>query len=108
MNAETILRSPAGKILQIFLNTDFRNGHEGLETMAKAEKIDVHALQAGHYVIFLNTARDRIKLYAAGNTIAYKKMRQGERLDLRALKHIPSAFNGSALNLRDKERLSEH
>lgn len=82
------------KALQIFLNADFRNVHEGLAAIAKKNKLDVEKLESGEYLIFVNTAKDRLKLYAANNVVAYLKMKSG-KIDLRTIQLIPQAFNGS-------------
>lgn len=84
-----------GKILQIFLNADMRNGHDGLEKLAKDNGINVKELQPGQYVIFVNAHRDRIKLFAAHNVIAYHKLETGRIYDPRVFALIPRAFNGT-------------
>lgn len=82
------------RALQIFLNADLRNGHEGLEILAKKEKIKISTLMPGEYVIFINSSKDKIKLYAAHNVIAYLKLPRG-KIDLRTISLIPQAFNAS-------------
>ena len=82
------------RALQVFLNADFRCAHEGLALIAKSHKIDVSKLEIGEYLIFVNTAKDRLKLYAANNVVAYLKLKTG-KIDLRTIQLIPQAFNGS-------------
>ncbi len=83
-----------GKILQVFLGADLRNGHEGLALTAKQEKIDVAALAPGEFVIFINTKQDKLKLYTASNIVAYLKLPEG-KIDLRVIQMIPKAFKAS-------------
>lgn len=87
--------STGGRILQVFSNADLRNGHDGLTTIAKLQGIDVARLRRGEYVIFINSSRDKLKLFATHNVVAYYKTRPGEVLDLRTISLIPRAFNGS-------------
>ena len=70
-------------------------GHNGLADLAKKYEIDVQKLEPGEYVIFMNGARDRVKVYAAQNVIAYQKMPSGHRLDLRAIAEIPRVFKAT-------------
>jgi len=80
-----------GKILRVFYDADLRCYHDGLAERAKKEGVDVKNLKAGEYAVFINSKRDRIKVFAAENVIAYQKSEHG-RLDLNALKRIPEVF----------------
>lgn len=81
------------RILQVFLDSDLRCGHEGLEAVAKKHKIAVKDLDPGQYVVFVNSARDRIKIFAASHVIAYLKAPVG-KIDMRTISLIPQAFEG--------------
>jgi hypothetical protein len=82
------------KALRIFLNVDLRNSHEGLSAIATKNKIDVKKLVAGEYLIFINSEKNKIKLYAANEVIAYYRCPHG-KVDLRAISKIPQAFKAS-------------
>jgi hypothetical protein len=82
------------KLLQVFLGADLRNSHEGLSAIAKANRIDPDTLPPGDYIIFINTARDKLKLYAANQVLAYLKLKTG-KIDLRTISLIPQAFKAS-------------
>ncbi len=82
------------KALRIFLGTDMRCAHEGLEHIANENGIKVETLNPGEYLIFINTAMDRIKLFAANNVVAYYKSKHG-KIDLRTISLIPQAFKAS-------------
>jgi hypothetical protein len=85
-----------GRILQCFLNADLRQGHDGLEKLARQNNIDVTRLHPGQYVVFVNSHRDKVKVYAANGVVAYYRHTGGRIYDLRVLQEIPKAFNGTA------------
>ena len=63
--------------------------------MAKDNGIKVRDLEPGQYVVFINTHKDRVKVFAAGNVIAYAKLEQGRRVDLNVIQHIPRVFQAT-------------
>lgn len=83
------------QILQCFFDADLRNGHDGLAAIAKKKKIDVTKLEPGRYIVFVNSSKDKIKMYAASNVVAYYKCRAGEKLNLLAIREIPKSFTAS-------------
>lgn len=89
-----LTRNPGGVVLQCFLNADLRSGHNGLGTLCRKNGISVNDLVPGQYVVFVNSAKDRIKVYAANNIIAYMKLPRGDRVDLRVVQAIPRSFRG--------------
>lgn len=98
------------KALRIFLGTDMRCAHEGLSTLATEHKVNVDKLEPGEYLVFINTAMDRIKLYAANNIVAYYKSKHG-KIDIRTISKIPQAFKASGKIEYDaslKEVIEEH
>jgi hypothetical protein len=82
------------KVLRIFLHTDMRCAHEGLTKLASEEKVDIKGLVPGEFLVFINTAMDRIKLMAANSVVAYYKSPHG-KIDLRTISKIPQAFRAS-------------
>lgn len=76
--------------------------HDGLSEIAKRAGIKITELDSGEYIVFVNRAKDRFKIYAAQNVIAYWRARKGDRLDLRVIREIPRVFNGSAIGEYDK------
>ncbi len=80
------------RILRAFFNSDLRCGHEGLAKMAKDQEVDVMRLEPGQFVIFVNHAKDRLKLFTSNNIIAYLKLVKGQVLDMRTIALIPKAF----------------
>lgn len=86
------------RVIRCFLNVRLSSGHVGLAEFAKKNKLNVTALNPGEYVVFINRAQDRVKVYASNNIIAYLRLPSGQRLDLRVIQQIPSAFNGTKIN----------
>jgi hypothetical protein len=87
-------RSPY-RLLDIFLNADFRNRHEGLSLLAKTRNIDVSRLEPGHFVVFVNSAKSTVWLYAANGVLSGRKLPKGETLDLRSIRYIVDAFRAT-------------
>lgn len=77
------------------MNADLRSGHDGLASLAKQFEIDVRKLLPGEYLVFINSAKNKIKVYAANNVVAYLKLSNGGRVDLNSIRYIPQAFTAS-------------
>lgn len=88
----------SGGILQCFLDSDLRNGHDGLSSLAKKNGIQTSDLNPGEFVVFINTAKTKVKVYAARNTIVYLRMAKGERVNLNIIREIPRVFKGGMIN----------
>ncbi len=82
------------KIIQVFLNADLRCSHLGLYELAKKSKIDVHKLEEGEFVLFVNSGKNRLKMYAPNNVIAYLSLPTG-KIDMRTIALIPKSFSAS-------------
>ncbi len=95
---ETVTTGKSGKIIRYFPGADLRCQHAGLAKMAKARGINVHKLKPGEYVIFTNNAKDKLKMFTTGNTVAYLKMPDGQRLNLNVIAKIPKFFTGGVIN----------
>jgi hypothetical protein len=87
-----------GSIVRCFLEVSMINGHDGLSEIAAKEKIKVAELETGQYVVFVNKARDRIKVFAAEQIVAYVRLTQGRKVDLRVIREIPRVFTGAQMN----------
>ena len=81
-------------IVQCFFGADLRAGHEGLAKLARKHDLNVSTLAPGQYVIFINSHKDKLKLYAASNVIAYLRLERGRKIDLNAIREIPRVFQG--------------
>lgn len=81
----------AQKIVRVFLNVDMRNGHDGLASVARDYDISVDTLSAGEYLVFINSRRNKMKVYAVNNVVAYMKTDKSV-IDLNAVRYVPEAF----------------
>ncbi len=86
--------SRAGRVLQVFLNADLRNGHDGLELIAKERGVDPKLLKPGQFIVFINSNKDKVKVFASYGVVAYLKQPHG-KLDLSIISRIPEAFRAS-------------
>ncbi len=83
------------RVVQVFIGADLRGQHPSLTKLCRKNGIDVTTLLPGHYVIFINSKRNRLKVFAANNVLAYLKMPEGQYLDMRTIQYIPQAFTAS-------------
>lgn len=81
------------KILRVFLDTDMRNQHDGLEKIATKNKVSLIDLDQGSHVIFVNTRCNKIKIYSSNGVLSYMKKDTGGKLDLNMIEMIPHSFN---------------
>lgn len=84
------------KIVYYFPNSDLRCSHDGLTIVAKREGKDPKTLNPGEFMVFVNTRKNMLKIFAARNVIAH--YRQNGAIDLRILQHLPEVFNGGGFN----------
>lgn len=91
-------------IKHVFFDVNMANQHEGLARMALGEqRIEVSQLRVGDMIIFLNKARNRIKILAGTSEdngrglIAYYRSPKGT-IDLRMIAEIPSYFSGGSID----------
>ncbi len=90
LSAAAVTYSP--RVLQVFLNTDMRGGHNALILLGKSHGLDLPALQDSQAVIFINRKRTLMKIYVSGNTFSYTKR---DVIDLDVIRHIPKAFGAN-------------
>jgi hypothetical protein len=93
--SKKITRTQSGnrpRVLQVFLNADMRGSHNFLIEVASKRGIDLLSLKMGEAVVFINRKKTLMKVFVYGNTFSYTRR---DRIDLNALKHIPSAFGAN-------------
>lgn len=88
----------SNNIVHYFANTDMRCAHRGLATIANKAGINVNDLRAGDMVVFTNAKFNRIKIFTAGNTIAYQKSWNDQAMPPHLISLLPRYFNGKALD----------
>lgn len=67
-------------------------GHRGLKQLALKNNVDVSNLGIGEHVLFVNSSRTKLKMYAANNIIGYLSMPQRQQIALETLAIIPQVF----------------
>lgn len=81
------------RIVAVVDNVHMGLGHEGLRGLAKLHRLPIEGLAQGELLLFLNRAKDKIKMVGhGGQVIAYFKMPHGRRLPLEAIQYIPQTF----------------
>lgn len=85
----------SAKVVRAFLGTDLRCTHLGLAEIAKKNKIDVGKLEPGEYLLFINNEKTKLKLFAANHVVAYLRLPDNQKLDMRTISLIPQAFKAS-------------
>lgn len=80
------------RVVHVFLNTHMGLGHDGLTAYAAKHKVDLGALSQGAHVVFINRARDKVKMYSANEVVHYKRLKSGEKLRMESLQHFPKCF----------------
>jgi hypothetical protein len=67
------------KAVHLFLDTDMRCGHYGLFLVAKKSKVLIQTLRPGEAVIFINTAKNKIKTFGPNGVVSYLRVDKGIR-----------------------------
>ena len=86
------------KILRYFPDADLRGQHLGLSFIANKAGIKTASLGQGEFLVFVNRKRDRLKMYASGEVVAYLKLEGGRKIDPKVIQHLPRHFNGAKIN----------
>jgi len=89
------------RIVRVIFDADLRCSHDGLRETAKKLKVLVDDLHTGEYVVFINSKKNMLKLFAANNTIAHFKTPDQRKMNLNVIAQIPKFFNGRELKYDD-------
>lgn len=82
------------KLVAAIGNVNMALGHEGLTRVAAGFKINLSKLGDKELVLFLNKARDRLKILGArGIVMGYVKMPDEQKLPLGAVQYLSKAFS---------------
>lgn len=88
-------RTHSLKILRFFKDVDLRCSHEGLTIVAKKHHVDPTKLAPGEFLVFANSAQNKLKIYAPGNVLCYVRSPGYGRIDMNIVRLIPRFFNGT-------------
>lgn len=82
------------RIVAAIDNVNMGLGHDGLTLLAKRFKIDLRTIQEGELVLFMNRAKDKLKVLGPGSIVlGYIKMTKGRRIPLDAIQWLPKTFS---------------
>ena len=89
------------RILQYEFNWDFRYGVD--KCMEKIQELGVTKLSAGNCFAFVNGKKTRVRLLTVdqfGRPVSILQgTPKGQSFEVRALRHLPEAFNGPSLDI---------
>lgn len=90
----------SAKIVTLIDNVGMGNGHIRLAEIAKrVAKIDVEELGPGQIVMFLNRAKDKLKIMGhRGVVTGYLRMPKGQRIMMEAIQYLPQTFGSGEIN----------
>lgn len=84
------------RIVAAVSNVSMSLGHDGLVSICKQLKINPDTMKDGDLVLFVNRARNRLKLLGPqGIVLGYLKMPNEQRLPLEAVQYIPRTFTAN-------------
>lgn len=81
---------------RIFLDSDLRQGFDGLMRDARKAGIDPQAIPSDEVLVFINRKVTSFKLLTASHYLVY--WRSTKRLPLDAIKNLPAAFTGRSFD----------
>lgn len=82
------------RIVRVFPDTHMGFAHKSLQKLAKDYKVDLTKLSAGEFVVFLSKDLRACKIYCQGNTFAYFRSPNGQRIEMKTIQSIPHYFRG--------------
>lgn len=91
------------KIIRVFFDVDMRNGLDGLNRVATEHKLNLAELDQGEFVVFINSSKTILKLFATKDMYAHYRSPSG-RIDTRMIQYIPTVFNGTRFKFDDALR----
>lgn len=80
------------KVVHIFPNTHMGLNHVGLQAHAAEYRVNLTKLEAGQHAVFINRARDKVKLYSSSRVIHYLRLQKGDKLRMETLQYFPQCF----------------
>lgn len=82
------------RIIAAIDNVHMGLSHDGLTLLAKKFKVDARTLGQHELVIFINRARNKLKILGGGGkVIAYTRSEKSRKLPLDAIQYIAQIFN---------------
>ncbi len=87
------------RIVLLVDNVHMGLSHDGLARLAVSFKADASKLGEGELLMFLNRAKDKLKILGAGGrVVGYLKMEKGRRIALDAIRFLPETFGANGFS----------
>ena len=86
------------KLLHCFFGVDMRSGHEGLKQLLGKKKVALGSIKQGDCIIFMNTAQNRLKMFASGTECLLYVNNGNRRIDPATIPNLPQYVNGDRLD----------
>lgn len=87
------------RVHQVFIDADLRCQIDGLMNLCRKHKLRPEYFDRGQLIVFINTARNYIKVLACNGSpapvLASYRLPSGRIYDLSAVQYIPEAFNSN-------------
>lgn len=84
--------------IKIFKNVSMIYQHDGLAKLAASKKVKLDGLEPGEHILFVNGARDRIKMYSANKVLSYYRAEKNTRINLEMIEYIPQCFGAKGMD----------
>lgn len=86
------------QIRKLFLDVHMGLSHDGLNELARKNKVKPETLATGDLLMFINRKGDKMKVLGAhGMVIGYLRMPKHRPISIEALQYVPETFGGSAM-----------
>jgi len=90
------------KIARIFLESDLRQGFQGLHSVLSKHKINPKNLNPEHYYIFMNRACSKFKMLSGSYLVYFNN--GNRRIPLNAIQYLPKNFGGTETQMNEAIR----
>lgn len=92
------------RIVRFITGIHMALSHKGLRKICKNFKVG--DLEAGEFVVFMNTACTAFKMLAPNNVLVYYRHPKEHRIDPRVIELIPNVFNGRELDMERATKMA--
>jgi hypothetical protein len=81
----------ANRIIEVFFETNMRNGHDGLARILKRK------LSKGEYAVFINRNWTALKMLTSEDTLLHLRRPSNKPINPKTIPYLPACVNGSRL-----------
>lgn len=87
------------RIARVFLDTDLRQGFQGLHLLLLKSKINPNNLDPNNYYVFMNRQNTKFKLISGKYLVYYNN--GNRRIPLEAIQYLPKNFGGTETQMNE-------